>query len=304
MSGALLPWWGWMLVLQAILVAALFEYVRRLPMRPTSGEISASVLDGATHASELDYQPDTLDRAGVIEPSRIAEMIDAKLHEFLATTLRAEFSAHSHLHEYDKRMAALSNQARQAFGSATLAFDFTKEEVAKLQTRIGEIAKGCSDLERRLNDWTRQHCDDQDQRFKNVDGGFRAIRDRETLENLAEKIRSQADGLLRTSRGERVENWGVWNNQNFQWQQDIMIYGGIAAHYLADVPSLIGDVPSHSLRGDWTEDRSLFPSDDAVIAHRTTAVTMQNFNKQHERVLKCVTSFAFDAPSMKGIANS
>jgi hypothetical protein len=29
MSGALLPWWGWLLILQAIFVYALFEYVRR-----------------------------------------------------------------------------------------------------------------------------------------------------------------------------------------------------------------------------------------------------------------------------------
>lgn len=30
MSGNLLPWWGWLLILQAILVYALFEYVRRI----------------------------------------------------------------------------------------------------------------------------------------------------------------------------------------------------------------------------------------------------------------------------------
>jgi hypothetical protein len=30
MSGALMPWWGWLLVIQAILMLALFEYVRRL----------------------------------------------------------------------------------------------------------------------------------------------------------------------------------------------------------------------------------------------------------------------------------
>lgn len=30
MSGTLLPWWGWLLILQAIFVYALFEYVRRI----------------------------------------------------------------------------------------------------------------------------------------------------------------------------------------------------------------------------------------------------------------------------------
>lgn len=32
MTGAYVPWWGWLLILQAIFVAALFEYVRRLPL--------------------------------------------------------------------------------------------------------------------------------------------------------------------------------------------------------------------------------------------------------------------------------
>jgi len=35
MSGSLLPWWGWLLVLQAILGYALFEYVRRNIASPT-----------------------------------------------------------------------------------------------------------------------------------------------------------------------------------------------------------------------------------------------------------------------------
>ena len=34
MSGGLLPWWGWLLVLQAIFVYALFEYVRKLRKSP------------------------------------------------------------------------------------------------------------------------------------------------------------------------------------------------------------------------------------------------------------------------------
>ncbi len=42
MSGALMPWWGWLLVLQAIFVAALFEYIRRnLPV--TDSEQQSSV---------------------------------------------------------------------------------------------------------------------------------------------------------------------------------------------------------------------------------------------------------------------
>lgn len=34
MSGSLLPWWGWLLIAQAIFVYALFEYVRRITQSP------------------------------------------------------------------------------------------------------------------------------------------------------------------------------------------------------------------------------------------------------------------------------
>ena len=37
MSGSLLPWWGWLLVLQAVFVYALFEYVRRMAPSVPSG---------------------------------------------------------------------------------------------------------------------------------------------------------------------------------------------------------------------------------------------------------------------------
>lgn len=36
MSGSLLPWWGWLLVLQALFVYGLFEYVRRSVSDPTA----------------------------------------------------------------------------------------------------------------------------------------------------------------------------------------------------------------------------------------------------------------------------
>lgn len=86
------------------------------------------------------------------------------------------------------------------------------------------------------------------------------------------------------------------------WQITLQEYGVIASHYLDDVPKLIEDVPAHKIQGKWPEDKVLFPNDDAMIAHRTTAVMMCNFQKQHERLMKCVDSFAFQAPSMKGIS--
>jgi hypothetical protein len=45
MSGALLPWWGWLLILQAILVYALFEYVRRMTFQASTEPHPAIVIN-------------------------------------------------------------------------------------------------------------------------------------------------------------------------------------------------------------------------------------------------------------------
>jgi hypothetical protein len=46
MSGSLLPWWGWFLILQSVFVYALFEYVRR--PRESAGSAPGSLSDGDT----------------------------------------------------------------------------------------------------------------------------------------------------------------------------------------------------------------------------------------------------------------
>ncbi|HYG30653.1 MAG TPA: hypothetical protein VD887_10620 [Allosphingosinicella sp.] len=45
MSGALLSWWGWLLVLQAILVYALFEYVRTQGVQLSIGKPASGGID-------------------------------------------------------------------------------------------------------------------------------------------------------------------------------------------------------------------------------------------------------------------
>jgi hypothetical protein len=80
-----------------------------------------------------------------------------------------------------------------------------------------------------------------------------------------------------------------------QWQDNINSYCLLAQYYLSDVPTLIRHVPADELRGDWPEDRSLFPSDDAMLAHRTDTIIMRNFRTQHDRVIDCVSSFCIQA---------
>lgn len=51
-SGALLPWWGWLLVIQAIFVSALFEYVRKLALLARREGAVAHSLQNAEQVSD------------------------------------------------------------------------------------------------------------------------------------------------------------------------------------------------------------------------------------------------------------
>src|SRR5689334_14220725 len=56
MTGALLPWWGWLLILQAIFVYSLFEYVRRnIPLRSLAKQMPQYDKDASLDLSHLLY---------------------------------------------------------------------------------------------------------------------------------------------------------------------------------------------------------------------------------------------------------
>ena len=169
-----------------------------------------------------------------------------------------------------------------------------------IETRADQITKTSSDLEQRFNDWTRQHCDSQERRFSWVDGGFKAIYDRELLNTEAGAIELEAAWLLRTSDGEKVDNWGVWSSRHVDWLSKIDKWAEIAGRYIDGCHARIYSVPHQSLQGEWPEPRDMLPSDDAMLAHRAAAVTLRNFKVERDTVERTVISWAYQSPSMKG----
>ena len=86
-SGSLLPWWGWLLILQAIFVYALFEYVRRmsLTMAPEDQRGARSLREEAAHLREKyqavisDYQRMTgLEARSTDEMDKLKLLIQAQ----------------------------------------------------------------------------------------------------------------------------------------------------------------------------------------------------------------------------------
>lgn len=237
----------------------------------------------------------------LVTEQAVGAIVSTRLEEFLTTRMRAEFITQAQSHAQDERIAKSLDAARAAMGTAQLTFENSNSQINEQREQIGKFLYEFRETERKWETWTQQHAQNNEHRFKSVDAGFRALRDREVLLQLTDVLHSRASWLLRTTNGEKVDDWGLWNHRHFEWRRAMTDYSRIAARYVSDAVQSINEVPPHTLKGEWPEDRSLFPSDDAMIEHRTTAVIMRNFSEIHPKIIACVESFAFQSPSMKFI---
>lgn len=245
----------------------------------------------------LDYQPANLTE------DRVNALIELRVAKLLAETLPARFETHAQAHGRDVKLGELSDRIDATRLFAESVSESAKHQIGNYQIDVQSLEGQVAEMRRTFDAWTHQHNRDQDQQFKNVDGGFRALGDRERLTEIAERVEDGARWLLQASEG-KAPDWTYFETKRSKWRKELSDYGVVAGHYLPDVLDLIVSVPAEKLTGHWPEDRSLFPSDDAMLAHRTVFVMLQNFREQHGRVMACVTSFAFHRPSMKGIPDS
>lgn len=230
-------------------------------------------------------------------------MIELRIAALLAETLPSRFETHAQAHARDEKIVELSDRIDAVRQLAEGSHESITYRLENHGMDIRSLEEQAAQMKRDFDAWVHQHNQDQEWRFTAVDGGFKAIRDREVLYRLAGQIEAQAKWLLQSAEGKQVD-WMQYGLKRSQWQDNINSYCLLAQYYLSDVPTLIRHVPADELRGDWPEDRSLFPSDDAMLAHRTDTIIMRNFRAQHDRVIDCVSSFAFNRPSMKKISEN
>lgn len=303
--------WGWPMIGGAVgaWVASATDWISSYGVAGWAGTITIGMLAAIWGLAGFEHvRTKRWLRDHVIEPpqgshSDLTALVDARLQEFLATKLAAEFVTHRQQHEYDEKLSELSERVKAARVLADGSQSYAEKRLGDLAMDIRSLEDQFADMKRKLDAWTLQHSDSVRRRFQNVDGGFRAIHDLETLRRLATEIEVEAHWLLRTRDGERVDDWTEWNSRHSAWLAHLGDYTEVAEHYLPELHRIITDVPAHKVQGQWPENRDAFPSDDAMIAHRTAAVILQNFTAKHRRVEACVTSFAFNSPSMKGIVS-
>jgi hypothetical protein len=214
--------------------------------------------------------------------AEIDALVTARLNEFLASTLRPEFATHAQMHGHDEKFNELAKQAADA------------------RTVANGAVEALDALKRQLDDWTHNHACNQDQRFKFVDRGFLAIWHRELMSEIELRIDKKSDWLLRSRRGERIDNWGQWNHKKGEFSNDVLEWLRLAETYVPGISNKVNDIPPHRLIGEWPEPDDLFPNVDAITAYRAAAVLLENYQGQRHLAHRALEAAAFHSPSMRG----
>lgn len=237
--------------------------------------------------------------AGPVD-GNIAEEVARQIGRLALPVVPEDIVRQSDVQSRDDAIAELAKKLGDLSATTIGTLKLQDARIEALTSRVSEIATDGTRLKAGFDDWSRQHTDSNRRQFGNIDNGFRAIHDRETLLGHVKRIEDGATWLLRTRDGEAVENWADWSARQSQWFSAISEYCNIAKRYRPECWKSIREVSPSQLTGDWPEDRTLFPSDDAMIAHRTVAATLINFHAENETVMRSVTAWAFQSPSQKG----
>ena len=231
-----------------------------------------------------------------VDGNNLRMLLDTRLNEFLENRLRPEFATHAQAHVYDEKLAFISDKVHSAQGSAQIAFDHAKNEVK----RIEDLVLDLSSRFEKLVAYVEADVRNTGERFRNVDGGFRAIRHREQLAYHAEKIEKLAGEMLSLSAGIPINNWGEWSSKSSRWMAGLSLWLELAENYRDGCRDRVMTVDPEQLKGDWPEGEDQFPSIDAIMAYRKVAVILSQFRFEQAQVDEAIVLAAFHSPSMRG----
>ena len=237
---------------------------------------------------------------------RLNALIDAQLTEFLATTLRGEFVTHAQSHAYDEKLLDLAEKTHSAQGSAQLAFDHGKAEIARVEARIAEIAKGCFDLEQKFNDWTRQHTNSQEMRFDWVAQALTAVGHWDWHMRNYPQLVTMGEDLDWIAKSEVTEaDWEKWDKAERRWRSEIVRWLQFIGYYAPNAEAIINEVPDHLYyNADWAIDEAAFGKADRVKRFKEYVIALANLKEVKDYVNRSIKSAAFEGGGKKGRPDS
>ena len=295
MSGTLLPWWGWLLILQAIFVYALFEYVRRMTPPPEAGptmeEVEAAIL---RHIGEGLFR-DTVAETFQASDARWASQVK---HFDEVTTRLSEGGAAT------EKLA----KATEAGLAATLVV--IRELRGELDDLAGEMRREAKQalteqhqFQERMETWVGNLRREIRLGFKGVDRGFAAIYDRERLLDMAYDLTAVGDKLTGPSRGEPLGDWTEWQANAAEWHKAVEAWARLAEKWReGTIERVILATPPSEYKQDWgVEDYNIFPNHNAGHDYKTLCITSRNFHVERKSVDQYMLSAAFVRPSKKPV---
>lgn len=275
MSGALLPWWGWLLILQAIFIYALFEYVRAnvSDLRATP---SPSAAEAATERKKLTIKVEKLE----IELKEARETIHDNAKEATQTANRLEL------------MSKLTNDMSEQTGKF---FTLLQEQDTDLRNEIRAFQHGEKEISKQLSELTRR-----------VQESFAALQQREFLALFESKILECSATLYEgLAAGETYndEQWKEWERTHEQWRSFLGRWIDNARFYYAQLETEILRTEDSQYKGEWTVSDSQFPSAEAVRSFKQYRIQQSQWRERRDAVDANIKRVAFVGMTQNEVRN-
>jgi hypothetical protein len=293
MTGAGLPWWGWLLIAQAGFVYALFEYVRRsqwpayddAPLKAKIAEVNtfAGAL-GEALGKETNENLERIEGKLDLTIKLFGERLE-KLEKGTTQTgdlgKRNEASLAATLVVLKEQREAADEMAKELREAAVHALAEQREFQEKMEAWVGQ-------LQRKIRFGLR-----------GADQGFAAILDRECLLEMAAEIQDIGDELSGPTNGEALSDREGWTAKYSAWHRIVEEWSRLAANHREGVVGRVFDTPPREYKGKWKVTDDLFPDSNAVHDYKTFRIILRNFQAERKHVDYCLLLAAFAHPSMK-----
>jgi len=232
-----------------------------------------------------------------ITEEQVNALISAHLSATMSELMPATFATHAQMHAQDEKIIKAADEARAAMGTAQLGFENSKSQVEILREEISKLSSKIRDMERDWESWTHQQVQSVDRRFRSVDGGFRAIHDRERISKFSSFLEIEGSWLSSPQRGEVIPDWGEWETRAGEFNLKLESWLELAEIYRPRIKERVMGVDTQALQGAWEEDR-LIPA-NLIASYRLITLAFRRFMNERQNVGMAVHSAAFSSPSTK-----
>lgn len=250
---ALVPWWSWLLILQAVFVYALFEYVRGAGFR--QGSAGTPYEDG-TLSSKVDQLNRTY-RAVIDDYQRMSALesnLDNGMDQ-LKTSIQGQFE------KVGMALQIIEGKANQATS--------LMEEVEQSRANITIATQDITNLASTMKAF-----------HDNVQSSFAALRNRERLTVLEGEIWRDASDLYdRLHAGEIYDsaNWNQWENVHGHWEAKLAEWLEQGTWYAMAVKEQTLSVDDKDYGLSWSVADSQFPTAEAVRRFKKFRIIQQQW---------------------------